>query len=110
MNARPDPSATQLEGTTVSPGIVTGPARVILHTNNHEPVLPGEILVAPFTDPAWTPYFNSAAGVVIDQGGVLSHGSIVARELGLPAITNPISATQLDANSGRITILSRARG
>jgi phosphoenolpyruvate synthase/pyruvate phosphate dikinase len=53
----------------VSPGVVTGTARVILHTDVHEQVAPGEILVAPFTDPAWTPYFIAAAGVVIDQGG-----------------------------------------
>ncbi|MBM3316152.1 hypothetical protein FJY71_10035, partial [candidate division WOR-3 bacterium] len=71
-----DPEARQLTGLAVSPGIVTGPARVVLHAGEGQ-VLPGEILVAPFTDPGWTPYFIPAAGIVMDQGGLLSHGSIV---------------------------------
>jgi rifampicin phosphotransferase len=105
-----------LEGIAVSPGVVTGRARLVLRSDNHAQVLPGEILVVPFTDPAWTPYFVSAAGVVMDQGGVLSHGSIVAREYGLPAVTSLGSATQLirtgdliqvDGDGGRVTILER---
>jgi pyruvate,water dikinase len=74
-----DSTSEELPGLAVSPGVVTGPARVILHAGT-EQVLPGEILVAPFTDPGWTPYFIPAAGIVMDQGGLLSHGSIVARE------------------------------
>ena len=113
---KPDAGMKVLEGIPVSPGVVTGPARVILRTNNHEQILPGEILVAPFTDPAWTPYFVTAAGVIIEQGGILSHGSIVAREFGLPAVTNLDGATdllrtgdlvELDGNLGRVTILER---
>ena len=105
-----------LTGNPVSPGIVTGPARVILRADNHEQVLPGEILIAPFTDPAWSPYFITAAGVVVEQGGVLSHGSIVAREYGLPAVTNVASATrvirtgdlvQVDGNRGCVSVLKR---
>jgi rifampicin phosphotransferase len=108
--------AKLLEGIPVSPGIVTGPARVILRTDEHEQVLPGEILIAPFTDPAWSPYFITAAGVVMEQGGVLSHGSIVAREYGLPAVTNVASATrvirtgdlvQVDGNRGCVSVLKR---
>ena len=90
-----DADATVLKGIPVFPGVVTGPARVILRTDDHEHVLPGEILVAPFTDPAWTPYFITAAAVVMDLGGILSHGSIVAREFGLPAVTNVVSATRI---------------
>jgi len=114
---KPDDNVTMLEGIPVSPGTVTGRAKLILRSDNHEQVLPGEILIAPFTDPAWTPYFVSAAGVVMDQGGMLSHGSIVAREYGLPAVTNLVSATflihtgdliQVDGNCGRVTILERA--
>jgi pyruvate,water dikinase len=91
---------------------------VILHTDDHEQVLPGEILIAPFTDPAWSPYFITAAGVVMDQGGILSHGSIVARDYGLPAVTNVGGATklirtgdlvQVDGNRGRVTIVKRAQ-
>jgi pyruvate,water dikinase len=105
-----------LEGIAASPGIVTGPARVILRTDEHEQVLPGEILIAPFTDPAWSPYFITAAGVVMEQGGILSHGSIVAREYGLPAVTNVASATrvirtgdlvQVDGNRGCVSVLKR---
>ena len=106
-----------LEGISVSPGVVTGPARVILKANNHEQVLPGEILVAPFTDPAWSPYFITAAGLVVEQGGILSHGSIVAREYGLPAVTNVASATrvirtgdlvQVDGDRGVVKVLDPA--
>ena len=105
-----------MEGIAVSPGVVTGRARLVRRSDNHAHVLPGEILVAPFTDPAWTPYFVSAAGVVMDRGGVRSHGIIVAREYGLPAVTNLGSATQLirtgdliqvDGDAGRVTILDR---
>ena len=116
--ARPmaNADANLLEGVPTSPNVVTGPARVILKANNHAQVLPGEILVAPFTDPAWSPYFVTAAGLVVEQGGVLSHGSIVAREYGLPAVTNVGSATriirtgdlvQVDGNRGRVIILLR---
>ena len=68
------------------------------------------------TDPAWSPYFITAAGVVMEQGGILSHGSIVAREYGLPAVTNVASATrvirtgdllQVDGNRGRVSVLER---
>ena len=109
--------AKLLEGVPVSPGVVTGPARVILKANNHEQVLPGEILVAPFTDPAWSPYFITAAGLVVEQGGILSHGSIVAREYGLPAVTNVGSATKIirtgqwlevDADRGVVKVLGAA--
>jgi pyruvate,water dikinase len=126
VNGRFDPNAPGwpvanadaklLEGIPVSPGIVTGPARVILRADDHEQVLPGEILVAPFTDPAWSPYFVTAAGLVVEQGGILSHGSIVAREYGLPAVTNVASATQVirtgdlvqvDGNRGCVSVLKR---
>jgi pyruvate,water dikinase len=108
--------ATLLTGIPVSPGVVTGPARVILRADDHQQVLPGEILIAPFTDPAWSPYFITAAGLVVEQGGILSHGSIVAREYGLPAVTNVASATrvirtgelvQVDGNRGCVSVLQR---
>ena len=92
---RVDYNLEVLQGLAVSPGLVTGPARVILKTDAHEQVLPGEILVAPFTDPGWTPYFLPAAAIVMDQGGILSHGSIVAREYGIPAVVNVGPATRL---------------
>jgi phosphohistidine swiveling domain-containing protein len=109
-----DSTSKELSGLAVSPGVVTGPARVILLAGA-EQVLPGEILVAPFTDPGWTPYFIPAAGIVMDQGGLLSHGSIVAREYGIPAVVNVGPATkiiktgqmiQVDGNAGRVRILN----
>ncbi|UCC21689.1 MAG: hypothetical protein JSW23_07715 [Planctomycetota bacterium] len=108
-----DTDAAVLHGIATSPGAVTGPARVILRSDDRQHVLPGEILVAPFTDPGWTPYFVTAAGVVMDQGGLLSHGSIIAREFGIPAVVNVGPATKiiktgqkihLDANNGHVTI------
>lgn len=102
-------------GMSACPGKVTGKARVILRADEKQQVLPGEILVAPFTDPGWTPYFVNAAGIVMDQGGLLSHGSIVAREFGIPAVVNVGPATKIiktgqrlevDANQGTVRILS----
>jgi pyruvate,water dikinase len=85
----------QLKGLAVSPGVVSGKARVILRADNNEQVQAGEILVAPFTDPGWTPYFVPAAGIVMDQGGLLSHGAIIAREYGIPAVVNVGNATRV---------------
>jgi pyruvate,water dikinase len=84
-----------MTGLPVSPGTARGKARVILDTGSKEIVRPGEILVAPFTDPGWTPYFMSAAAIVVDMGGLLSHGSIVAREYGIPAVVNVGPATKI---------------
>jgi phosphoenolpyruvate synthase/pyruvate phosphate dikinase len=87
---------------------------VFLSADTDEPVLPGEILVAPFTDPGWTPYFVPAAGIVMDMGGLLSHGSIIAREYGIPAVVNVGPATQIirtgqiievDGEKGEVRIL-----
>ncbi|MHC4060057.1 MAG: PEP/pyruvate-binding domain-containing protein [Planctomycetota bacterium] len=109
-----DSGADMLTGLAVSPGVATGKARVILRADTDEQVLAGEILVAPFTDPGWTPYFVTAAAVVMDQGGLLSHGSIVAREYGIPAVVNVGPATkiiktgqtiQVDADQGVVRIL-----
>ncbi len=111
-----DTNAKLLTGIPVSPGTATGPAKVILRSDDQQQVLPGEILVAPLTDPAWTPYFIAAGAVVTDQGGILSHGSIVAREYGLPAVTNVGWATriihtgdlvQVDGNRGQVMVLQR---
>jgi pyruvate,water dikinase len=104
-------------GLAVSAGVVTGRARVILRSDANERVQPGEILVAPFTDPGWTPYFVAAAGIVMDMGGLLSHGSIVAREYGIPSVVNVGPATQIiqtgqwlevDADRGVVRVLDAA--
>jgi len=110
VHSQPDPSTQHLNGLAVSAGVVIGPARVILHASD-DFVRPGEILVAPFTDPGWTPYFVNAAGIVMDQGGLLSHGSIVAREFGIPCVVNVGPATKIvqtgqvirvDGNTGTV--------
>lgn len=103
-----------LRGLAVSPGVATGKAKIILRTDSDSRLEAGEILVAPFTDPGWTPYFLPAAGIVMNQGSLLSHGAIVARELGIPAVTNVGDATkiiktgqtiQVDGNRGIVKIL-----
>ncbi len=93
-----------LEGIGVSPGRVTGRARVIIDPRRNAEMQPGEILVAPVTDAAWTPLFVTAAATVVDVGGPLSHGSIVAREFGIPCVVNVRSATGLIRNGQIITV------
>ncbi|TYQ17746.1 UNVERIFIED_CONTAM: pyruvate,water dikinase [Acetivibrio alkalicellulosi] len=93
-----------LKGISVSSGISRGFARVITDCHCEAKLLPGEILVAPFTDPGWTPYFLNAAGIVMDMGGMLSHGSIVAREYGIPAVVNVGPATKYIKNGQMIEV------
>ena len=108
-----------LEGLGVAAGVARGRARVIRSLHTDERVLPGEVLVAPVTDPAWTPYFVPAAAIVVDMGGMLSHGSIIAREYGIPGVVNVGPATTLiatgdlvevDGSAGVVTVLERAAG
>ncbi len=92
-----------LRGTPASPGTVTAKARVILDpTGAH--LAPGEILVAPSTDPGWTPLFLTAGGLVMEMGGAISHGAVVAREYGIPAVVGVAGATERIATGQHITI------
>lgn len=84
----PIPAGARLTGLGVAAGRAAGLARVIRHPHEGVRLAPGEVLVAPSTDPAWTPLFLRASAVVMEVGGYLSHGSIVAREYGLPAVAN----------------------
>ena len=102
-----------LTGSPVSPGVVEGLAHVIIDPTS-EKLQPGEILVCPATDPAWTPLFLAASGLVMEVGGLMTHGSIVAREYGIPAVVGVGEATNLlktgqkirvDGEEGVITIL-----
>ncbi|MFF4624084.1 PEP/pyruvate-binding domain-containing protein [Nonomuraea jabiensis] len=88
-----DAPAGALTGTPGSRGSVTGTARIVRGPGDFARVHPGDILVCPFTDPAWTPLLRIAAGVVTETGGVLSHAAIVARELGIPAVLGVPDAT-----------------
>lgn len=108
-----------LTGTPVSPGLVTGRARVILDPTTDGPMQPGEILVAPVTDAGWTPLFALASGLVVDMGSALSHGSTVAREYGLPAVVNVRRGTRsirngdliaVNGTKGTVTVLEEAKG
>jgi phosphohistidine swiveling domain-containing protein len=93
-----------LKGVAASPGQVTGTARVLLGPEDFGQMQPGDILVAEITTPAWTPLFVMAAGVVTDIGGPLSHGSIVAREYGIPAVLGTGIATQRIRSGQTVTV------
>ncbi|MEV1331311.1 PEP/pyruvate-binding domain-containing protein [Micromonospora costi] len=108
----PAGTAGALRGVGAAAGVATGPARVV-----HDPATahlePGEILVAPTTDPGWTPLFLTAAGLVTETGAVMAHGPTVAREYGIPAVICVPDATRLirtgdvvtvDAAAGTVTV------
>ncbi|MGD2157833.1 MAG: PEP-utilizing enzyme, partial [Anaerolineales bacterium] len=101
-------------GSPVSPGTVEGTVRVVLDPTKTQ-LSPGEILVCPGTDPAWTPLFMVAGGLITEVGGMMTHGSVVAREYGIPAVVGVHQATrrledgqriQLDGTTGRIVVVS----
>ena len=87
-------AAETYTGVGVSAGVAIGKARVLLAPSDVNPSDRDYILVCPSTDPAWTPLFLHAAGLVMERGGILSHGAVVAREYGVPAVVNIPNATQ----------------
>ena len=93
-----------LRGNPGSRGVATGPARVARTLEDAKSLVPGEILVALTTMPAWTPLFGVAAAVVTETGGVLSHCAIVAREYGIPAVVGAYGATTAIVTGQRITV------
>lgn len=106
-----------MEGSPVSPGMVEGAVRVVLDPREAQ-LEPGEILVCPGTDPAWTPLFLIASGLVMEVGGLMTHGAIVAREYGIPAVVGIHQATtclktgqliRVDGTSGTVTIYSTGK-
>lgn len=109
-----DAPAGALLGNPVSPGVVEGIVHVI-RDPQQETLLPGEILVAEFTDPGWTPLFINAGGLILEVGGALTHGAVIAREYGIPAVVGVPGALEtlqsgqrvrLDGNRGIIEIQS----
>ncbi|MFC6085544.1 PEP/pyruvate-binding domain-containing protein [Sphaerisporangium aureirubrum] len=92
-----------LTGTPASPGSVTGIARVVLDPVGAH-LAPGEILVAPSTDPGWTPLFLTAGGLVMEMGGANSHGAVVAREYGIPAVVGVADAVSRIVTGQEITV------
>ncbi len=104
-----------LQGVPGCPGIVRGRACVILDPADPRDLEPGDILVAPQTDPGWTPLFMPAGGVVVNVGGQISHAIIVSRELGLPCVVSVTDATtripdgaivEVNGDTGQVTIIS----
>ncbi len=102
-----------LSGSPVSAGVVEGTVRVVLDPRGAR-LAPGEILVCPATDPGWTPLFMAAGGLVMEVGGMMTHGSVVAREYGIPAVVGVRQATvrlkdgqriRLDGNEGKVILL-----
>jgi pyruvate,water dikinase len=92
-----------LTGSPASSGVVTAIARVILDPVGAH-LEPGEILVAPSTDPGWTPLFLTAGGLVMEMGGPNSHGAVVAREYGIPAVVGVPDATLRLSTGQEITV------
>ena len=103
VGARPSETAL-VSGVPASPGQVTGPVRVIRGPEQFDELLPGEILVAPLTAPAWTPLFTRAAAVVTDTGSAASHASIIAREYGIPAVVGCGDATARLQTGMRVSV------
>jgi len=102
-----------ITGSPVSPGVVEGAVHVV-HDPRGVHLAPGEILVCPGTDPAWTPLFMAAGGLITEVGGMMTHGSVVAREYGIPAVVGVHQATirlkdgqriRVDGSRGKITVL-----
>jgi phosphohistidine swiveling domain-containing protein len=113
---RADLPTNALAGTPASAGVVDGIARVVTDPAR-EVLRAGEILVAQFTDPGWTPLFVHAGGVVTEVGGMMTHGAVVAREYGIPAVVSVTSAVEriktgqrirVDGNRGFVQILEDA--
>ncbi len=108
-----EPSPGEIRGQPISPGTARGRVRV-LHEPDEKAVLPGDILVARATDPGWTPLFINAAGIVLEIGGMMQHGAVVAREYGKPCIAGIERATEvlaegqlveMDGGTGLVRIL-----
>lgn len=94
----------ELHGIAGSPGVVTGTVRVVHGPEEFDKLKRGEILVAPFTNPVWTPLFAIAGGIITQVGGILSHGAIVAREYGIPAVMAVQNATALLSDGEQVTV------
>jgi phosphohistidine swiveling domain-containing protein len=103
----------ELSGVPISPGVVQGRAKV-LQSATEKKLLPGEILVARATDPGWTPLFINAKGIILEIGGALQHGAVVAREYGIPCVSGLDDATsklkdgqlvEVDGSNGIVRVL-----
>ncbi|TFG20150.1 MAG: hypothetical protein EU533_06285 [Promethearchaeota archaeon] len=114
FNDPPPLDSKILKGMPASQGLHTAPIRVLLIIDDIWKVKAGEILIVPRTDPGWTPIFSKIGGLVTETGGILSHGAVVAREYGIPAVTNVYNACKIlktgmngtiDGVKGEVTII-----
>jgi len=92
-----------LPGLAVSSGFVEGRARVVLRMEDAD-LAEGDILVTPYTDPSWTPLFVSIGGLITEVGGLMTHGAVIAREYGIPAVVGVQDATRLIADGQRVRV------
>ena len=115
---RSDDDGSTLNGTGVSPGVARGPVKV-LNEPSEKPIEPGDVLVAVTTDPGWTPLFINAAAVVLEIGGELQHGALVAREFGKPCVTGIVDVAnrlrdgqivEVDGAAGTVRLIDDSDG
>jgi pyruvate,water dikinase len=108
------PAANMVQGLAGSAGVIQGPARVLHSLTDASKLQPGDILITVATEPPWTPLFATAAAVVTDNGGVLSHTAVVAREYRIPAVVGTGQATsifrdgqliEVDGNAGTVRVI-----
>jgi pyruvate,water dikinase len=113
------PIGGTLTGLPGCPGTARGRARVVTHPSDPRGLAPGDVLVAPLTDPAWTPLFVAAEAVVVDVGAIMSHAVIVSRELGIPCVVSAADASrripdgsmiEVDGSAGTVTVLEEPPG
>ena len=106
-----------LIGDPISPGVVRGRAKVLMDPYE-KPIRAGEILVARFTEPSWTPLFINCEGVLMEIGGPMQHGAIIAREYGIPCVSGIDNATklvkdgdllELDGSAGTVQIINEKK-
>jgi phosphoenolpyruvate synthase/pyruvate phosphate dikinase len=97
-------SGDVLTGASGSGGVATGRARVILDAADPLALEPGDVLIAPQTDPSWVPLFVPAAAVVVNVGALGSHAMIVSRELGIPCVASVQNATRLIPDGAQVTV------
>jgi len=98
-----------LKGTSGSPGVARGPARIVQDITEFGKLRAGDVLVAPVTNPSWTPLFQRAVAVVVDTGGAASHAAIVAREYGIPAVMATMNGTK-ELKDGQWVHVDGSRG
>lgn len=114
-HARRIEATSELTGTPISAGIATGPARIVFSPAEAGDLGTDYVLVCPSTDPGWTPLFMTACALIVERGGVLSHGAIVARDFGIPAVVCEQATAliqdgrlvRVDGNTGQVAILDK---